>query len=171
MQIILCIRHICVYSGYNWRPEFPFRSQSFLLTFFRLLRRINVISTKAQWMELFLQTLRCFYSKDFGYVLFYFLLTIWLCTLPCLFTCNPTWLARDSKLQPIKSHNFSGRPLSLVLRARETGKLKNMPLVSPMKKFHRPKPRRWLTTSSRVINEKSFSSQKYYSNKKAHWEF
>ena len=34
------------------------------------------------------------------------------------------WLARDLKLQPIKSHNFSGRPLSLVPRARETGKLK-----------------------------------------------
>ena len=51
------------------------------------------------------------------------------------------WLARDLKLQPIKSHNFSGRPLSLVSRARETGKLKKTcPFVTPMKKFHRLKP-------------------------------
>ena len=60
--------------------------------------------------------------------------------------CNPTWIARDSKLQPIKiTHFFSGR-------ARDTGKLKRQGnfWLPRIRKECAPEFKTLVNTSSRV---------------------
>jgi len=122
----ICIWRICVYSGYNWCPEFPFRPQSFLQTFFRLLRRINVISTKVQWMELFLQTLRCFCNRLQIHALLlssinltlYFALSVYV-------QPNLTWF----KVTANKITQFFGTSLEPCAKGTGNGKVKKNMLI------------------------------------------
>ena len=52
---------------------------------------------------------------------------------------------KNSKLQPIKLHNFSARPLSLGPRARDTGKVTKQGNGHPKEKYDRANVRRVLT--------------------------
>ena len=71
----------------------------------------------------------------------------------CFFClCNPTWRACDSKSQPIKITQFFGTGTGY-------GKVKKNKAIFDSQEYERnalPNLRRWLTTSSRVINLSRF---------------